>query len=149
MRNDPHLFVFDLDRAIHDQLIDTLQNSPSLALTKGVGPQLSGIYALYWNEALVYVGKATRELTVSKRDLRTRLNEHISKISGRQNLSLDEVTCRYLTFESEWWVFAAEYALITHYKPEWNNSGFGSKVPGVGRPGTHRISRWDERFPKA
>jgi hypothetical protein len=29
-------------------------------------------------------------------------------------------------------VFAADFALITHYQPEWNNSGFGSKVPGVG-----------------
>ena len=49
---------------------------------------------------------------------------------------------------SEWWVFAAEYALITHFTPEWNASGFGSKVPGVGRPGTDRVSRWDARFPK-
>jgi hypothetical protein len=56
--------------------------------------------------------------------------------------------CRYLTFQSEWWVFAAGFALMTHYRPEWNESGFGSKVPGVGRPGTHRVSRWNELFPK-
>lgn len=56
--------------------------------------------------------------------------------------------CRYLTFESEWWVFAAEFALISHYKPEWNYSGFGSKVPGAGRPGTHRVSTWDTLYPK-
>ena len=58
------------------------------------------------------------------------------------------MTCRSLTFESEWWVFAAEFALMAHYRPEWNESGFGSKVPGVGRPGTHRVSRWNELFPK-
>lgn len=56
--------------------------------------------------------------------------------------------CRYLTFDSEWWVFAAEFALITHYTPEWNESGFGSKVPGVGRPGKPgRVSRWYTKFP--
>ena len=56
--------------------------------------------------------------------------------------------CRYLTFASEWWTWAAEFALMVHYTPEWNNSGFGSKVPGKGRPGTDRVSLWDDKFPK-
>jgi len=56
---------------------------------------------------------------------------------------------RYLTFDSEWWVFAAEFALMNHYRPEWNESGFGSKTPGVGRPGTDRVSPWDQQFPKS
>jgi hypothetical protein len=43
--------------------------------------------------------------------------------------------CRYLHFESEWWVFAAEFALIAHYTPERNASGSGSKTPGAGRTG--------------
>lgn len=51
-------------------------------------------------------------------------------------------------FESEWWVFAAEFAVIFHYSPEWNATGFGSKVPGKGRPGTERVSKWDVLFPK-
>jgi hypothetical protein len=55
--------------------------------------------------------------------------------------------CRYLTLASEWWVFAAEFALITHYTPPWNLSGFGSKAPGRGRPGTQRVSRWDDLYP--
>ena len=55
--------------------------------------------------------------------------------------------CRYLTFVSEWWVFAAEMALMTHYTPEWNDSGFGSKTPGRGRPGTDHVSPWDELYP--
>ena len=45
-------------------------------------------------------------------------------------------------------LFAAEFALIVNYSPEWNGSGYGSKVPGVGRPGTDRVSRWNEKFPK-
>jgi hypothetical protein len=54
---------------------------------------------------------------------------------------------KFVTFESEWWVFAAEYVLIAYFKPEWNLSGFGSKVPGKGRPGTERVSTWNELFP--
>jgi hypothetical protein len=96
----------------------------------------------------VYIGKASSGTTKSKRTLKDRLSEHVNKISRRRNISLGDMTCRYLTFDSEWWVFAAEFALITHYHPEWNESGFGSKVPGVGRPGTNRVSRWDEQFPE-
>lgn len=142
-----HFFNFDLDQGIRDQVVRKLESSPRLHLTKNVGPPESGIYALYFKNRLVYVGKATREFTKSKRTLRARLNEHVAKISGRENISLGDMTCQYLTFESEWWVFAAEIALITHYKPEWNSSGFGSKVPGRGRPGTERVSRWNEQFP--
>ena len=146
--NDPHHFDFDLDRGIRTQAVEKLEASPLLDLAKGVGPQSSGIYALYHNGALVYIGKASKETTKSKRTLRGRLNEHVSKIEGRRNITLAEMKCRYLTFDSEWWVFAAEFALMTHYRPDWNASGFGSKVPGVGRPGTHRVSKFNERFPK-
>ena len=146
---DPHHFDFDLDRGIRTQVVEKLESSPTLALTKGVGPQASGIYALYFKkDHPVYIGKASKGTTKSKRTLRARLAEHAAKISGRRNITLDDVKCRYLTFSSEWWVFAAEFALITHYQPEWNASGFGSKVPGVGRPGTERVSRWDDLFPK-
>jgi len=145
---DPHHFDFDLDRGIRSQVVEKLEASPLLPLKQGVGPQSSGIYALYLNEKLVYVGKASTGMTKSKRTLRARLNEHIGKINGRKNISLDDMGCRYLTFASERWVFAAEFALMVHYRPEWNDSGFGSKVPGVGRPGTERVSRWDALFPK-
>jgi hypothetical protein len=145
--DDPHHFDFDLDRGIRTQVVEKLESSPLLPLAKGIGPALSGIYALYFKDRLVYIGKATREMTKSGRTLRSRLNEHVRKIAGRQNISLEEMQCRYLTFESEWWVFAAEFALMVHYAPEWNGSGFGSKTPGVGRPGTDRVSSWDELFP--
>jgi hypothetical protein len=146
--DDLHHFDFDLDRGIRTQVVEKLETSPSLPLAKRVGPQASGIYALYFKGRLVYVGKASKGTTKSKRTLRARLTEHAAKIGARENISLEEMSCRYLTFASEWWVFAAEFALVTHYRPEWNESGFGSKVPGVGRPGTHRVSRWNELFPK-
>ncbi|MDD4891777.1 MAG: Eco29kI family restriction endonuclease [Phycisphaerae bacterium] len=146
--DDPHKFDFDLDRGIRAQAVERLEQSPLLPLSKGVGPPASGVYALYYKGQLVYIGKVSRGTTKSKRTLRARLDEHVAKIGGRQNIAITDMRCRYLTFASEWWVFAAEFALITHYRPEWNESGFGSKTPGIGRPGTHRVSRWNELFPK-
>jgi hypothetical protein len=146
---DAHHFEFDLDRGIRSQVVEKLESLPRLPLQKGVGPAESGIYALYFKGELVYIGKASKELTVSGRTLRARLNEHISKLKGRQNMALNDMECSYLTFSSEWWVWAAEFALIVHYEPGWNKSGFGSKTPGKGRPGTHRVSRFDTEFPKA
>lgn len=145
---DPHHFNFDLDRGIRTQVVEKLEGSPQYSLSQGIGPPDSGIYALYYKGRLVYVGKASKGMTRSGRTLRMRLSEHVVKITGRQNINLRDMAVRYLTFESEWWVFAAEFALMVHYRPEWNESGFGSKVPGAGRPGTHRVSRWDEQFPK-
>ncbi len=146
--DDVHRFDFNLDQGIRLQVVEKLEASPLLILEKGLGPQESGVYALYFRGVLVYVGKASKGTTRSKRTLRARLGEHISKINGRPAIGKGEMGCRYLTFASEWWVFAAEFALISHYRPEWNESGFGSKTPGVGRPGTDRVSRWNESFPK-
>lgn len=147
--DDPHFFEFDLDRGIREQVVERLESGPAYPLERGVGPVESGIYALYFKGALVYIGKASKGTTKSKRTLRARFSEHVGKLSGRQNIFLADMTCRYLTFASEWWVFAAEFALINHYQPEWNGSGYGSKTPGSGRPGTDRISKWNEKFPKA
>jgi Eco29kI restriction endonuclease len=145
--SDPHHFEFDLDEGIKVQVIERLESSPRLPLERGVGPRESGVYALYFKGDLVYVGKASKETTRSGRNLRARLSEHRIKMSERQNIELTDIECRYLTFSSEWWVFAAEYALIVHYSPTWNSSGFGSKTPGKGRPGTARVSMWNELFP--
>ena len=145
--NDPHFFRFDLDTAIRDQLVERLNGSPMHALRSGVGPTESGIYVLYFKGNLVYVGKASKETTKSKRTLRKRLNEHVNKIKKRQNITLDDMSVRFVTFETEWWVFAAEYVLIAYFDPLWNYSGFGSKIPGRGRPGTERVSSWNEMFP--
>jgi hypothetical protein len=146
MANDLHRFEFDLDKGIRTQLVERLEASPQIPLERRAAPAQSGIYALYYQGSLVYVGKASSGTTKSRRTLRERLNEHVAKIRTRRNITLADMTCRYLTFESDWWVFAAEFALMDHYRPEWNASGFGSKVPGRGRPGI-RISRWDAQFP--
>jgi hypothetical protein len=143
---DPHHFEFDLDRGIREQVIEKLEKSPLLKLETGVGPNQSGIYALYYQNNLVYIGKASSGTTISKRTLRARLNEHVSKLNNVQ-IDMGQIRCRYLTFDSEWWVFAAEFALISHYNPEWNGSGYGSKTPGSGRPGTGKVSKFYQMFP--
>jgi hypothetical protein len=145
--SDPHHFDFDLDLGIRAQVVAKLESSPFLPLQKGVGPLASGVYALYFKGTLVYVGKVSKDMTKSKRTLRGRLSEHVGKIDGRENITLADMQCRYLTFASEWWVFAAEFALISNYSPEWNGSGYGSKTPGIGRPGTARVSSWNAKFP--
>jgi hypothetical protein len=142
MATEPNLheFIFEIDVAIRTQVIQKLEASPQLRLTKDVGHPLKGVYALYWKGQLVYAGKALHTT------LRKRLNEHHDKIAGRRNVHLRDVTCRFLTIQSDWFVRAAEDALITNYTPIWNASGFGSHVPGRGRPGI-RVSRWDTEFP--
>lgn len=85
---DLHRFEFDLDRGIKTQVVEKLESSPMLPLRKGVGPDESGIYALYFKGGLVYIGKASRGTTKSKRALRQRLDEHVGKIAKRQNITL-------------------------------------------------------------
>lgn len=107
------------------------------------------MYALYLlpdKKRPVYVGKATNI------SLARRLTEHARKIAGRQNINVNRVWCRYLVIPKEeseealWVASSAESSLIAHYKPEWQNSGFGSHVPEKGRPGI-RQSSWDGRYP--
>lgn len=135
-----HVFVFEIDVAIRTQVIEKLERSPLLPLIQDVAPSLKGVYTLYWKGKLVYAGKALYTT------LRRRLNEHANKITGRRNIAITDMACRFLTIESNWFVRAAEDALIESYSPKWNTSGFGGHVPGKGRPGI-RVSRWDTDFP--
>lgn len=144
---DPHHFIFDLDAGIRDQLIRKLSSTPRLPLKKGVGPQESGLYQIFFEGQLVYIGKATKTFTKSERTLRQRLAEHRNKLTPRVGERLKDFEVTYVTFESDWWVVAGEVALIRYLAPPWNESGFGSKTPGSGRPGTDRVSSFDELFP--
>jgi len=137
---DSHKFEFEIDRAIRTQVREKLEASPELPLSEGAVPAKKGVYALYWKGKLVYAGKALHTT------LKRRLAEHARKIAGRRNIAVSQMTCRFLTIESDWFVRAAEDALISTYKPLWNASGFGSHVPGRGRPGT-RVGQWDRAFP--
>lgn len=137
---DQHNFFFEFDKAFTTQLIQKFEASPAHPLTEEIAPPEKGVYALYWKGKTVYAGKALQTT------LRRRLGEHARKIAGRKNISLAQVACKFLIIESDWFVRAGEHALIESYDPQWNLSGFGSHVPGRGRPGIRR-SKWDTEFP--
>jgi len=137
---DKHTFFFEFDKAFTAQLIEKFEASPAHPLTEEVAPPQKEVYALYRHKKIVYAGKAL-ETT-----LKRRLAEHSRKVSGRKNINLREVSCRFLVIDSDWFVRAGEHALIQSYAPEWNQSGFGSHVPGRGRPGIKQ-SKWDTDFP--
>jgi hypothetical protein len=138
---EKHRFEFEIDLAIRSQVIEKLEASPEHPLKEGVAPALTGIYALYRGGKFVYGGKALEETT-----LKGRLSQHCRKIDGRQNINVSEVSCRWLEIASPWFVRAAEDAIITHYKGDWQQSGFGSHDPGKGRPGIKK-SKWDTDYP--
>jgi len=137
---DQHEFYFEFDKAYNHQLIEKFEASPEHPLAEDVAPRAKGVYAIYWKGELVYAGKALET------KLGQRLSQHYRKITSRPSVDINEVTCRYLVIEGDWFVRAAEDALIQKYRPLWQGSGFGSKVEGRGRPGI-RISRWNREFP--
>jgi hypothetical protein len=143
---DQHRFRFHLSRAYSEQAVEQFEASPPHPLSAHQAPREFGVYALYQGRsrrAPVYVGKALNTT------LARRLTEHAKKVGSRQGLRLDDMWCRYLVMDrtDEAWVAAsAEAALITHYKPQWQKSGFGSHIPGAGRPGI-KTSRWDTDYP--
>ena len=123
---DQHEFFFEFDKAYNHQLIEKFEASPEHQLTENVAPAERGVYAVYYKGQLVYAGKALQTC------LNRRLAEHYRKIVSRQNIDVTDVTCRYLVIRGDWFVRAAEDALIQTYKPVWQLSGFGSHVPGIG-----------------
>jgi len=138
---DKHEFFFEFDKAFNHQLIEKFEASPEHPLTADVAPRQNGVYALYRGGQIVYAGKALANTTLAGR-----LRDHYRKIMGRTGIVIAEVTCRFLIIEGDWFVRAAEDALIQNYKPAWQGSGFGRHVPGIGRPGKHP-SRWETEYP--
>lgn len=108
-----------------------------------MAPRQKGVYALYRGGEIVYAGKALGNTTLAGR-----LGDHYRKISGRRGISTNEIACRFLIINGDWFVRAAEDALIQHYTPQWQGSGFGRHVPGRGRPGI-RPSQWEQEYPLA
>ncbi len=132
-------------RAYRAQAVAQFEASPIHPLTAHGAPASVGIYALYENvkEPPVYIGVAAGV------KLRARLSRHERKISGATKIDVTSIWCRYLVIDEEgeeWIASAAEAHLIKHYEPKWNKSGFGSNVPGAGRPGIHAV-QWDEWYP--
>jgi 23S rRNA C2498 (ribose-2'-O)-methylase RlmM len=134
-------FHFNFTKAVQVQFEEQLKTQPQKPLANHEAPAEPGVYVLYRKGRPVYVGSAT-----SGAKLSSRLKQHANKVGSRENISLDEMTCRFLAVDEDWMAVAAEKMMIDRYDPSWQGSGFGGHVPGRGRPGIRPI-QWDEEFP--
>ncbi|MGK8505272.1 Eco29kI family restriction endonuclease [Nocardia asiatica] len=141
-------FKLSITKALADQLETKLMEltpAPLEAKPMESVEKLSGVYQLYLNGDLMYVGKAAR-------DLRTRLAKHGEKLSGRQNIDLESVTYACLYVDEDMDAAAPEKLLIKRYKEKglapWNSMGFGNRDPGRNRDTTMvEVKHFDAQYP--
>jgi len=109
-------------------------------------PEAQGVYQLFHQGKLVYIGK-----TDAQAGLRQRLSRHAWTIQHRKNLIPPDVSFKAIRV----FVFTAmdlEAQLIEHYRKttpvSWNFSGFGSNDPGRERDTTNaKAEGFDAVFP--
>ena len=134
-------FEFDLPKALKAELIRLLDAMGSAPLTQATTCELAdaqGVYQLFYNDVLMYVGK-----TDAESGLRTRLTRHARKVLQRPTLTgaVTFKAVRILVFTA----MDLETQLIQHYREvsgaasvPWNGSGFGSNDPGRRRELTNK-----------
>lgn len=143
-------FEIDIISALSQQLIegfDALTPGPlkKVTIAKIIAEQ--GVYQLFHNGTLVYVGKAD--------NLRKRIDEHRIKIEGRRNISTDDISFKCLYVHKNWTALAPEDSLIKYHKAqvaaalcEWNGNGFGPHDPGRNREETNKPPEgFDAKYP--
>lgn len=141
-------FTLSITKALGDQLAKALEGLDRAPLAEENLARLKeepGVYQLYLNDKFVYVGKADKSLPA-------RLRNHLRKISGRRNVSLEEMAFSCLYVAEDFSALAPEQLLITHHKGQgdipWNNNGFGNKDPGRQRDSTVlKRNHFDVLFP--
>lgn len=132
-KNFVDTFTLSVTRALRDQLIEKLDsltpetlNLENLAAVERLG----GVYQLFFEDRLVYVGKSTK-------NLHARLSKHLKKISGRVGNLVGRVKFRCVYVDEDLDAVAPEKMLIGTFKSqgmaEWNNNGFGNNDPGKQR----------------
>lgn len=143
-------FEFDLPRALKAELISLLDGMETGSLQSHVTaevPEAQGVYQLFYENALVYIGKTDAEA-----GLRTRLSRHARKIMHRPTLTgaVRFKAVRIMVFTA----MDLETELIRHYRglnngaASWNGSGFGSNDPGRERETTNRRPEgFDDQHP--
>ncbi len=139
-------FDFQLARAILEQLVESFESLDvgqlSVENLRAVAHR-QGIYQLFLNGVLVYIGKADM-------DLSDRLTRHMYTLSGRCGIDIGDCGFKGLYVHHNWAAAAHEDALIKFFQDqcEWNNSGFGSNDPGRERESTkYKPTHFDSRFP--
>ncbi|MFD4723506.1 GIY-YIG nuclease family protein [Streptomyces seoulensis] len=113
-------------------------------------PSRSGVYQLFRQEPgkerqLTYVGKADEPLP-------ERLGDHLYKLSGREGISIEEMSFKCLFVEEDLSSVSPEKMLIKEHlktgKIVWNNRGFGNNDPGRNRDRTTiKNTHFDLEFP--
>jgi len=141
-------FEFDLPDALLTHLIrvlDGLETAPLTAARLADIPDAQGVYQLFLDGELVYIGKTDAEA-----GLRKRLERHAFKIQHRRNLDPGQISFKAVRI----FVFTAidlETQLIKHYArggTRWNNRGFGANDPGRRRDWTRvRQTNFDAVYP--
>jgi hypothetical protein len=143
-------FTFDLTGALAQQLEAALPGLMQAPLTldalEGV-ETTPGIYQLYLRSELIYIGKADKSL-------RGRLSDHHKKISGRLNITIEDMSFTGLYLEGTWIPVGPEQMLINRRKrvtgvePLWNTNGFGMNDPGKERDTTNfKNDHFDVMYP--
>lgn len=129
-------FRLSITKALSDQLhksIQVLPPAPLNASTIGALHPGGGVYQLYLDGELIYIGKADKSLV-------DRLSQHERKISGRTGFHESEMTFTCLYVVEDLSAMAPERLLIDHYRGDgrcpWNTNGFGNKDPGRNRDRT-------------
>lgn len=139
-------FEFDLPEALLQRLVGVFAGMSAAPLEAGVVagiPDAQGVYQLFLDGQLSYIGKTDAEA-----GLRKRLTRHAAKIQHRIGLDPARVSFRAVRV----FVFTAvdlETQLIKHYKVDtWNGSGFGSNDPGRERDTTtYKPEHFDALYP--
>lgn len=140
---------FDLPSALLDAVDSRFNQITPQTLTEehaALVPNEQGIYCLFHDDRLVYIGK-----TDGGAGLRARLVRHARKLNGRVGLSPDDVSFKAMRI----FVFTAmdiEQDLIKRHGGvralAWNGSGFGSNDPGKERDTTrYKDDHFDAMFP--
>ncbi|MFG2302389.1 GIY-YIG nuclease family protein [Actinacidiphila glaucinigra] len=129
-------FKLSITKALGDQLAAALEELTPAPLTmENIRALRSspGVYQLYKDGDLVYVGKADRSLP-------QRIEKHYRKISGRTNILLAQMTFTCLYVDEDFGAVAPERLLINQHRGEgkvpWNYNGFGNNDPGKRRDTT-------------
>jgi hypothetical protein len=142
-------FEIDIISALSSQLVDAFEKLDPGPLTEKQLDDLDpgqGVYQLFYKGAIVYVGQA--------RSLKTRRAQHRKKISGRQNINVEDMGFKCLYVHANWTALAPEDALIKHHRKlgkgtcPWNGNGFGPHDPGRERETTNKLTEgFDALYP--
>lgn len=146
------LYNFHFLKTISKQLSDELEALPITPLNAQTLQELGefqahnstrqGVYLLHVNGAPVYIGKAD--------DVRARLQQHLTKLSGRLNIEITAVSYKALLLDKSMSTAANEGVLLGFFQQlhqgMWNNQGFGPKDPGRQRDNT-RPGYFDSTHP--